>query len=55
MAGLSKDGSEFPGSLKANFYLLIYLEIHRCGASGSMRACRAAGPGLYPGPEKFPG
>ena len=29
--------------------------VHRCGASGSMRACHAAGPGSIPGRERFPG
>ena len=28
--------------------------VHRCGASGSMRACHAAGPGSIPGRYKFP-
>ena len=31
------------------------LRVHRCGASGSMRACHAAGPGWIPGRDKFPG
>ena len=29
-------------------------QVHRCGASGSMRACQAAGPGSIPGRDKFP-
>ena len=29
--------------------------VHRCGASGSMRAGHAAGPGSIPGPDRFPG
>ena len=29
--------------------------VHRCGASGSMRVCHAAGPGSIPGRDKFPG
>ena len=29
--------------------------VHRCGASGSTRACHAAGPGSIPGRDKFPG
>ena len=29
--------------------------VHCCGASGSMRACHAAGPGSIPGRDKFPG
>ena len=33
---------------------LIYI-VHRCGASGGMRACHAAGPGSIPGRDKFPG
>ena len=37
-------------------YMLQTIEsVHRCGASGSMRACRAAGPGSIPGLYKFPG
>ena len=31
------------------------LIVHRCGASGSMRACHAAGPGSIPGRDRFPG
>ena len=33
----------------------INREVHSCGASGSMRACHAAGPGSIPGRDKFPG
>ena len=29
--------------------------VHRCGTSGSMRACHASGPGSTPGRDKFPG
>ena len=29
--------------------------VHRCGASGSMRACQAVGPGSIPGRDKLPG
>ena len=29
--------------------------VHRCGASGCMRACHAAGPGSIPGRDRFPG
>ena len=29
--------------------------VHRCGSSGSMRACRSAGPGSIPDRDKFPG
>ena len=29
--------------------------VHRCGTSGSMRACHAAGPGSIPGRDKFTG
>ena len=29
--------------------------VHRCGTSGSMRACHAAGPGSIPGRDRFPG
>ena len=28
--------------------------VHRCGASGSIRACDATGPGSIPGRDKFP-
>ena len=31
------------------------IKVHRCGPGGSMRACRAAGPGSIPGRDKFPG
>ena len=30
-------------------------DVHRCGASGSMHACHAAGLGSIPGRDKFPG
>ena len=33
----------------------IFIDVHRCGTSGCMRACHAAGPGSVPGREKFPG
>ena len=36
-------------------YRIIDIIVHRCGASGSMRACHAAGPGSIPGRDKFPG
>ena len=29
--------------------------VHRCGASGSMRACHAEGPGSIPNRDRFPG
>ena len=29
--------------------------IHRCVPGGSMCTCHAAGPGLIPGQDKFPG
>ena len=29
--------------------------VHRCGGSGSMLPCHAAGPGSIPGRDKFPG
>ena len=29
--------------------------VHRCGTSGSMRACHIAGLGSIPGRDKFPG
>ena len=34
---------------------ILYIEVHRCGQGGSMRACHAAGPGSFPSREKFPG
>ena len=37
------------------YYSLIFKIVHRCGASGSMLACHAAGPGSIPGRDKFPG
>ena len=37
------------------FVLLIFPFVHRCGASGSMRACHAAGPASIPGRDRFPG
>ena len=33
----------------------IVTSVHRCGTSGSMRACHTAGPGSIPGRDKFPG
>ena len=35
--------------------VLLRMNVHRCGASGSMRACHTAGPGSIPGRDKFPG
>ena len=35
--------------------MMMWHSVHRCGASGSMRACHAAGPGSIPGRDKFPG
>ena len=32
-----------------------YIFVHRCGASGSMHACHAAGTGSIPGRDKFSG
>ena len=34
--------------------MMMYI-VHRCGASGSMCACHAAGSGSIPGRVKFPG
>ena len=34
--------------------ILQSYRVHRCGASGRMRACHAAGPGSIPGRDKFP-
>ena len=33
---------------------VIMQKVHRCGASGFMRACHAAGPGSIPGRDRFP-
>ena len=35
--------------------IIIIILVHLCGASGSMRACPAAGPGSIPGRDRFPG
>ena len=35
--------------------IIMITVVHRCGASGSMRACHTAGPGSIPGRDKFPG
>ena len=35
--------------------LLFKYCVHRCGASGSMRACHAASPSSIPGRDRFPG
>ena len=34
---------------------VIFYNLWICGASGSMRACHAAGPGSIPGRDRFPG
>ena len=31
------------------------VSVHHCGASGSMRACHAVGPGSIPSRDRFPG
>ena len=36
-------------------HVIANVYVHRCGASGSMRACNTAGPGSIPGRDKFPG
>ena len=38
-----------------NFHINRHNFVHRCGTSGSMRACHAAGPGSIPGRDNFPG
>ena len=38
-----------------HFEIFILKLVHRCGASGSMRACHAAAPGSIPGRDRFPG
>ena len=46
--------------ININLNFILYLKRRRtrrvnpCGASGSMRACHAAGPGSIPGRDKFP-
>ena len=42
-------------SLYLWYHSFSNLSVHRCEASGSMRACHAVGPGSIPGREKFPG
>ena len=44
--------SDTNGTIKLEFCMLF--PVHRCGASGSMRACHAAGPGSIPGRDRFP-
>ena len=36
------------------YYYITYVLVHRCGASGSMRACHAEGSGSIPGRDRFP-
>ena len=36
-------------------FLICICVVHRCGASGTMRACHAEGPGSIPGRDRFPG
>ena len=39
-----------------DYFNFMYISIvHRCGANGSMPACHAAGSGLFPGRDRFPG
>ena len=33
----------------------FFRNVHHCGTGGSMRVCHAAGPGLIPGRDNFPG
>ena len=35
--------------------VVVEVVVHRCGASGSMRACHAAGPGSITVGDKYPG
>ena len=37
------------------FKLRLCMKVHRCGASGSIHACHAEGPGSIPGRDRFPG
>ena len=39
-------------AIDTKFWLHI---VHRCGGSGSMGVCHAAGPGSIPGRDRFPG
>ena len=49
-------GGSVPGEVDEILTVELFKEIvHRCGTSGSMRACHAAGPGSIPGRDKFPG
>ena len=50
--------------MQCEIFILVYVCIfkvlgcvndHRCGASGNMSACHAAGPGSIPGRDRFPG
>ena len=41
--------------MRKNLHQYVYLTAHRCGASGSKRACHAASPGSIPGWDRFPG
>ena len=46
---------ECPGSSSKHFWVQEIIFVHRCGASGSMRASHAAGPGSIPSWDRFPG
>ena len=45
----------YEGSQYILFLRQMLIMVHRCGASGSMRVCHAAGPGSIPGRDRFPG
>ena len=51
---LLKGGHLFPFH-PVFFSSWLSLIFHRCGASGSIRACHAADPGSIPGRDRFPG
>ena len=56
---LRDTGTEFCCILKLpefhDFNTVYSTIVHRCGASGSMRACHVSGPVSVPGRDRFPG
>ena len=52
---IDDDGGCLAGTHAIVVCIIQNRHVHRCGTSGSMRACHAAGPGSIPGREKFPG
>ena len=45
----------FPYRTNYKLETSLMINVHRCGAGGSLRACHAAGPGSIPGRDKFAG